>query len=55
MVPFESTQIIFQKVGNGKKKEDVDDLKKELDMDWHSISWEELCDRLHTNIETVST
>jgi len=37
------------------KKEDVDDLKKELDMDWHKISWDELCSRLETNIKTGLT
>ena len=52
---FSAEYSFFQeKDGNGKKKEDVDDLKKELDMDWHKISWEECCSRLETNIETVS-
>lgn len=24
-------------------------------MDWHKITWEDLCNRLETNTETVST
>ena len=32
----------------------MDDLKKELDMDWHRITWDELCTRLETSTETVS-
>lgn len=43
----------FKKID--KKKEDVDDLKKELDMDWHRITWEEVCSRLETNTETGLT
>ena len=31
----------------------MEDLKKELDMDWHRIEWSELCTRLETNIESV--
>jgi len=38
-----------------KKKEDVNDLKKELDMDWHKIEWDEVCRRLETSIETGLT
>lgn len=37
------------------KKENMDDLKKELDMDWHRISWDELCKRLETNTSTGLT
>jgi len=47
----------FKKLDGGKKKtkEDVDDLKKELDMDWHRIEWSEVCSRLETNTETGLT
>lgn len=39
-----------EKKSKGKKgKEDLDDLKKELDMDWHKITWDELCTRLETD------
>jgi len=37
------------------KKENMDDLKKELDMDWHRIDWDELCKRLETNTTTGLT
>lgn len=33
----------------------MDDLKKELDMDWHRIEWSELCTRLETNIDSGMT
>ena len=36
-----------------KKKEDLDDLKKELEMDEHKISFDELCQRLSTHMEKV--
>lgn len=36
-------------------KADMEDLKKELDMDWHRIEWSELCTRLETNIESGMT
>ena len=38
----------------GKEKKDMDDLKKELEMDEHSIPLEDLLKRLHTNAQTVS-
>jgi len=38
-----------------KKKEDINDLKKEMDMDWHRIDWDELQRRLETNIESGLT
>jgi sodium/potassium-transporting ATPase subunit alpha len=34
-----------------KKKDDLDDLKKELEMDEHKISFDELCQRLNTHVE----
>ncbi len=36
-----------------KKKDDLDDLKKELEMDEHKISLDELCQRLNTHVEKV--
>ena len=45
----------FKKLSKkSKEKEDMEDLKKELDMDWHRITWDELCTRLETSTETVS-
>ena len=37
-----------------KKKDDMDKLKGEVEMDDHRIPIAELCRRLQTNIETVS-
>ena len=42
-----------EKKGKKKGKEDLDDLKKELDMDWHKITWDELCTRLETDTSKV--
>jgi len=33
------------------KKENVDDLKKEMDMDWHRITIDEFCTRLQTDVD----
>lgn len=35
-----------------EKKEDLEDLKKELEIDWHTITLEDLCSRLETNTQT---
>jgi len=37
-------------MGKGKK-ENVDDLKKEMDMDWHRITIDEFCTRLQTDVD----
>lgn len=42
----------FQKLTKKeKKREDVADLKKEMDMDWHRIEWSEVCEKLETDTE----
>jgi len=38
-----------------EKKEDLEDLKKELEIDWHTITLEDLCSRLETNTQTGLT
>lgn len=38
-----------------KKGDNLDDLKQELDIDYHKISVEELYQRFSTNPDTVST
>lgn len=38
-----------------EKKENLEDLKKELEIDWHTIPIEEVYSRLETNVETVCT
>ena len=37
------------------KKKELDDLKQELEMDEHKVSFDVLVARLETNLETVST
>lgn len=39
----------------GKKQEEMEKLKREMEMDEHSISMEELCARFESNIERVCT
>lgn len=34
-----------------EKKENLEDLKKELEIDWHTIELDEVCRRLETNVE----
>lgn len=43
------------KKGGPAKKENLDDLKQELDIDYHKISPEELYQRFQTHPENVST
>jgi len=47
----------FKKLGGDKKekKKDMEELKKELEMDWHKIEMSELCSRLETSAETGLT
>ena len=45
----------FKKLTKKEKKENVNDLKKEMDMDWHRIEWSEVCHKLGTSIETGLT
>ena len=47
--------VLFYFLGSKKVDEELDDLKKELELDVHSISREELCQRLGTNLETGLT
>lgn len=42
------------KVNTGAKKENLDDLKQELDIDYHKITSEELYQRFQTHPENVS-
>lgn len=37
-----------------KKKDNVDDLKKEIELDEHKLSIDQLCERYSTNIQTVN-
>lgn len=43
-----------KKVAQGAKKENLDDLKQELDIDYHKITSEELYQRFQTHPENVS-
>lgn len=43
-----------KKVQGGAKKENLDDLKQELDIDFHKITSEELYQRFQTHPENVS-
>ena len=43
-----------KKGGGPAKKENLDDLKQELDIDYHKISPEELYQRFQTHPENVS-
>lgn len=43
-----------KKVQGGAKKENLDDLKQELDIDYHKITSEELYQRFQTHPENVS-
>lgn len=43
------------KVSQGAKKENLDDLKQELDIDYHKITSEELYQRFQTHPENVSS
>ena len=36
------------------KKNDIENLKKEFQMDEHQITLQELCSRLHTDVDNVS-
>lgn len=45
----------FQSRKKAKKGDNLDDLKQELDIDYHKISLEELYQRFSTNPDTVST
>jgi hypothetical protein len=45
----------FQSRKKAKKGDNLDDLKQELDIDYHKISFEELYHRFSTNPDTVST
>jgi hypothetical protein len=44
----------FQSRKKAKKGDNLDDLKQELDIDYHKISLEELYQRFSTNPDTVS-
>ena len=46
---------LFLLSGSKKKNEELDELKKELEIDYHQISLSELCQRLGTNLETGLT
>lgn len=41
------------KINQGAKKENLDDLKQELDIDYHKITSEELYQRFQTHPENV--
>ncbi|XP_020903916.1 sodium/potassium-transporting ATPase subunit alpha-B isoform X1 [Exaiptasia diaphana] len=43
------------KKGKKQKKADLEELKQEMEMDWHQITQEELLARLETNLETGLT
>ena len=45
----------FIYIGSKEEVENLDDLKKELELDVHKISVEDLCRRLGTNLETGLT
>lgn len=42
------------KINQGAKKENLDDLKQELDIDYHKITSDELYQRFQTHPENVS-
>ena len=46
--------LYFQSRKKAKKGDNLDDLKQELDIDFHKISLEQLYQRFSTNPDTVS-
>jgi hypothetical protein len=46
--------LYFQSRKKAKKGDNLDDLKQELDIDYHKITLEELFQRFSTNPDTVS-
>jgi hypothetical protein len=46
--------LYFQSRKKAKKGDNLDDLKQELDIDYHKISLEQLFQRFSTNPDTVS-
>lgn len=53
-VSVQSRRKMAQKKVGGAKKENLDDLKQELDIDYHKITQEELYQRFQTHPENVS-